>query len=133
MSVAWSMTSPESGRFSPSERHSEERELTESFNALRSRNQGYVEVHFGDAQFPLLTLGFRGDKAVIHLFVNEESVSLLVGNGSMSSDETIEVPVMDDVTPFAGDFALSVDEGWEIVQKFLRTGTFEDLGEWCEL
>ncbi|MEV6667607.1 hypothetical protein [Streptomyces nigra] len=133
MSVVWSMTTQESGRFSSNERSSEARELIDSFNALRSRGQGYVEVRLSGKEFPQLTLGFRGDKAVIHLFESEESVSLLVGDGVMSSSETLEVPIMDDVVSFSGDFVVGVDDGWEIVLRFITTGTVENTREWCEL
>ncbi len=40
---------------------------------------------------------------------------------------------MDDLAVFTGDFVLSVDHAWEVVQNFVLTGAFEDLGEWCEL
>jgi hypothetical protein len=44
MSVVWAATSPESGLFHPVERRSEVKDLSDRFNDLRSRGQGYVEV-----------------------------------------------------------------------------------------
>ncbi|MFF3412597.1 hypothetical protein ACFYW8_41975 [Streptomyces sp. NPDC002742] len=133
MSVVWSMTSLKSGRFSPNERRSELPDLASGFNELRSRGQGYLEVRFPDNAFPQLTLSFRGDHAVIHLFNDEASVSLLVGDGTVSPEVTIDVPIMDDLTEFTGDFILSVHHAWDVVQNFVQTGTVEGLGEWCEL
>lgn len=133
MSVVWSMTSLNSGRFSPGEKRSELRDLTGDFNELRSHGQGYLEVRLPDSAFPQLTLSFRDDHAIIHLFTNEESVSLLVGDGTVPPEATVDVPIMDDLTVFTGDFILSVDHAWDIVENFVRTGTFEELGEWCEL
>ncbi|WP_416980827.1 hypothetical protein [Streptomyces sp. T028] len=127
------MTSLESGRFTPGQRRSELPELTGDFNKLRSRGQGYLEVRLPDTEFPQLTLGFRDDHAIIHRFTNEESMSLLIGDGTVPAEATVDVPIMDDLTAFTGDFVLSVDHAWGIVQNFVRAGMPEELGEWCEL
>ncbi|MFJ8104598.1 hypothetical protein [Streptomyces sp. NPDC096132] len=71
--------SPESGRFSARERRSDARELADRFSELRSSGQGYLEVRLPDREFPQLSLGFRGDHAVIHLIDDAERMSLLVG------------------------------------------------------
>jgi hypothetical protein len=133
MSVVWSMTSLESGRFSAGDKCLELSNLADDFNALRSRGQGYLEVRLPGDSFPQMTLGFRGDYAIIHLFSDGESVSLLIGDGTVPSEAMVEVPIMDDLAVFSGEFVLSVDRAWEAVQKFARAGIFEDLGEWCEL
>ncbi|WP_371799007.1 hypothetical protein OG963_14315 [Streptomyces sp. NBC_01707] len=133
MSVVWSMTSPESGVFHPGERRSELRDLTDEFNELRSHGQGYLEVRLPDNEFPQLTLGFQSDHAIIHLFTSEESMSLLSGDGTVSSEVTIDVPIMSEMSTFTGDFVLSVDHACDVVRNFVRTGAFEELGEWCEL
>lgn len=133
MSAVWSMTSPESGRFTPGERRSELRDLTDDFNELRSRGRGYLEVRLPDGAFPQLTLSFRDDHAIIHLFTNEESVSLLVGDGTVPPETTVDVLIMDDLAAFTGDFVLSVDHAWDVVRDFVRTEAIEGLGEWCEL
>ncbi|HEX8632369.1 MAG TPA: hypothetical protein VF755_29780 [Catenuloplanes sp.] len=133
MSVVWAATSLESGRFSPSERRSEEGELSDRFKELRSHGQGYLEVRLPDNEFPQLSLGFRDDHAVVHLINNAEGMSLLVGDGTVPSGAVVEVPIMDDLTEFTGDFALSVDRAWDLVCNFIRTGRAGDLGDWCEL
>jgi hypothetical protein len=133
MSVAWTATSPESGRFSPGERRSDVRDLSDRFNELRSRGQGYLEVAFPDRGYPLLSLGFRDDHAVISVFESAEKVSLLVGDGTVSSGAAVDVLIMDDLARFTGEFVLSVDRAWDLVRLFIRTGAPSDLGEWCEL
>ncbi|WP_328502157.1 hypothetical protein OG828_22805 [Streptomyces sp. NBC_00457] len=129
----WSSKSLESGRCQPGERGSELRDLTGDFNELRSRGQGHLEFRLTDSEFPQLTLSFRDDHAIIHLFTSEETVSLLAGDGTVPPDATADVPIMDELSVFTGEFVLSVDRAWDIVQNFVRTGVFEELGEWCEL
>ncbi|MGW1094175.1 hypothetical protein ACWD5W_00110 [Streptomyces sp. NPDC002455] len=133
MSVVWSMTSLQSGQFNQSERSSELRDLADDFNELRSRGQGYLEVRLSGSEFPQLTLGFRGDHAVVHLFANEESTSLLIGDGAVPSEATVEVPIMDDLTEFTGDFVLGIDQAWDVVRRFSQEGEIEVGEVWCEL
>ncbi|MGW7364070.1 hypothetical protein ACWGI8_11725 [Streptomyces sp. NPDC054841] len=133
MSVVWATTSPESERFSSGERHSDVRGLSDRFSKLRSRGQGYLEVRLPDSEFPQLTLGFRGDHAVIHLINDAAGMSLLVGDGTVPSGAVVDVPIMDDLTEFTGDFVLSVETAWALVRNFIRTEAPSDLGEWCEL
>jgi hypothetical protein len=133
MSVTWAATAPESGRFSAVERRSDVRNLADHFNELRSRGQGYLEVRQPDSEYPLLTLGFRGDHAIIHRFDDPETSSLLVGDGTAAADVLVDVPVMDDLAAFSGAFVLAVDRAWVLVRDFIQSGTPHDLGEWCEL
>lgn len=133
MSVVWATTSPESGWFSPSETRSGLRGLSKRFIELRSRGQGYLEVRCPDAGFPQLTLGFRGDHAVIHLINDTARMFLLVGDGTVPSGAVVDVPIMDDLAEFTGDFVLSVDRAWALVRNFIRTRVPSELGKRCEL
>lgn len=133
MSVIWATTSPESGRFSPGEKCSDGRDLSARFNELRTRGQGYLEVRSPDSEFPVLTLGFRNDRAVVHRFQDAEKVSLLAGDGTVASDAAVEVLIMDELAEFTGDFVLGVDHAWALVREFIRTGMPNELGEWREL
>ncbi|WP_416979032.1 hypothetical protein [Streptomyces sp. T028] len=133
LSVVWATTSPESGRFSAGERRSDVRDLVDRFSELRSRGQGYVEVRLPDRELPRLTLGFRGDHAVIHLIDDAEGMSLLVGDGTVPVDALVDVPIMDDPAEFTGDFVLSVDHAWAVVRSFIQTGAPRDLGVWFAL
>ena len=103
MDVVWSMTSVRSALFDSTERRSELRDLVRAFRELRTSGRGHLEVNLPDSLYPYLTLSFLGDHAVIHLFTSEESVSLLVGDGSVSPEGQFDVPVMDELGTFTGD------------------------------
>ncbi|MER5942482.1 hypothetical protein ABT121_34880 [Streptomyces sp. NPDC001928] len=133
MSVTWAATALESGRYSAVESESDTEELTDHFNELRSRGQGYIEVRLPVSDFPRLALGFQGDQAVIHRFDDAEKSSLLVGDGSAAADAVVDVAVMDDLAAFSGDFVLTVDRAWALVRNFIQTGVPGELGEWRKL
>jgi hypothetical protein len=133
MSVMWAATSLESGLFHPVERRTEVKDLSDRFNDLRSWGQGYVEVRSPDEEFPVLILAFRGDHAVVHLMSDAERMSLLAGDGIVPSGAEVEVPIMDDLAVFTGDFVLDTDRAWGLVYDFTQTRAAGPLGEWCEL
>ena len=60
---------------------------------------------------------------------------LEVGDGVIPNEQTVLVPVMDDIddAKFTGAFVLSADHAWAAVRDFIRHGTVEDLGDWQEL
>ncbi|MGW2570867.1 hypothetical protein [Streptomyces sp. NPDC001537] len=133
MSVVWAATSPQTGLFDPVERRTAVKDLSDRFNDLRTCGQGYVEVRSPNREFPVLTLAFRDDHAVVHLVSDTERMSLLVGDGTAPSGAEIEVPIMDDLSTFTGDFVLDVDQAWDLLHVFTRTQAAGPLGEWCEL
>ncbi|WP_406841639.1 hypothetical protein ACICHK_42415 (plasmid) [Streptomyces sp. AHU1] len=133
MSVVWAATSPESGLFHPVERRSEVKDLSDRFNELRSCGQGYLEVRSPDREFPVLILAFRGDHAAVHLMSDTERMSLLAGDGTVPAGAEVEVPIMDDLAVFMGNFVLDTDRAWELVHDFTQTWAAGPLGEWCEL
>ncbi|MCX5009151.1 hypothetical protein OHB05_42295 [Streptomyces sp. NBC_00638] len=133
MSVTWAATSPKSGRFHPVERRSEVKDLSDRFNDLRSRGQGYIEVRPQNSQFPILTLAFRDDHAVIHLLSTTEQISLLTGDGTVPSAAEIKVPIMDDLTTFTGAHVLSTERAWDLVHNFTQTGAADALDKWYQL
>jgi hypothetical protein len=133
MRVVWAATSPESELFDPVERRTEVKDLSDRFNDLRSRGQGYVEVRSPNREFPVLTLAFRDDHAVVNLMSDTERMSLLVGDGTAPSGAEVEVPIMDDLAAFTGDFVLDTDRAWDLVHNFTQTRAPGPLGEWCEL
>ncbi|MEJ8655983.1 hypothetical protein [Streptomyces sp. MS1.AVA.4] len=69
----------------------------------------------------------------MHLIDGSEAMSLLVGDGSVTSGAAVDVPIMDDLTAFTGDRVLSLDRAWALVHDFIRTGAPGDLGAWREL
>ncbi|NUR04991.1 MAG: hypothetical protein HOY79_53385 [Streptomyces sp.] len=133
MSVVWAATSPESELFHPVERRSEVKDLSDRFNDLRSCGQGYLEIRSPNREFSVLILAFRDKHAVVHLMSDTERMSLLVGDGTVPSSAEVEVPIMDDLAVFTGDFVLDIDRAWDVVETFVRTGTYAELGEWFEL
>ncbi|MEU6950677.1 hypothetical protein ABZ957_36630 [Streptomyces sp. NPDC046316] len=133
MSVVWAATSPESGLFCPVERCSEVQDLSDRFNELRSRGQGYIEVRSPNAEFPVLMLAFRDAQAVVHLMSGTQRMSLLVGDATVPSGAQVEVPIMDDLAAFTGDFVMDIDRAWGLVPRFAQTRAASPLGEWCEL
>ncbi|MFI5967871.1 hypothetical protein ACIA8J_37640 [Streptomyces asoensis] len=133
MSVVWAATSPESGVFRPVERRSEAQGLSDRFNDLRARGQGYLEVRSPNREFPVLILAFREDHAVVHLVSDTGRMSLLGGDGSVPAGAEVEVPIVDDLAVFTGNFVLHTDQAWELVRHFTQTRATGPLGEWCEL
>lgn len=81
----------------------------------------------------MLILAFRDDHAVVHLMSDTERMSLLVGDGTVHSRVEVEVPIMDDLAVFIGEFVLHIDRAWDLMNGFTRTRAAGPLGEWCEL
>ncbi|MFF1933022.1 hypothetical protein [Streptomyces sp. NPDC058228] len=133
MNVVWATTSPESGRFSAVERRSDVSGFSVRFSQLRARGHGYLEVRLADSDYPLLTLGFRGDQAVVHRFSDADGVSLLMGDGATPSDAVVDIPNVDDLAEFTGDFVLNIDRAWALVRNFIQAEAPNDLGQWCAL
>ncbi|MGC0211931.1 hypothetical protein [Streptomyces levis] len=133
MLVSWTATDPDSREFSPTERTSDIADLANHFTALRSCGQGYFEVRLPGREFPLLTVGFLDDQAVIHRFDAAERSSLLVGDGTAAADAVVQVSIMDDLAVFSGDCVTAVDRAWALVRNFIQTKAPGELGEWREL
>ncbi|RZT80286.1 immunity protein Imm1 of predicted polymorphic toxin system [Micromonospora violae] len=129
MTISWSATSPTSGKFAPVER-SDVAGLIERFDELRAQGRGYLEVQ-GSTVFPVLTLGFAGSAAVVHLMTDEASISLLAANEPAEADAA--VVVLDDLVDFTADFVLNLARAWQVVEEFVRTGDLRRAGEWHEL
>ncbi|GAA2184967.1 hypothetical protein [Micromonospora lupini] len=129
MTISWSATSPTSGKFAPVER-SDFAGLAKRFDDLRAQRRGYLEVR-GSAMFPVLTLGFAGSAAVVHLLTDENAISLLAAD--QPADADAEVLVLDDPVHFTADFVLNLERAWQVVEEFARTGDPRRAGEWREL
>ncbi|MBB2944561.1 hypothetical protein FB565_004290 [Actinoplanes lutulentus] len=133
MSVVWAATELRSRRFSPAVVRSDPAELEDRFRRLRSRRiRGYIEVGIPDSESPKLTIGFRGEYAVIHMVAGPQSF-LLAGDDSVPDEAYVELPVMDELARFTGDVVLRVHRGWDLMRAFIRTGRAADLGEWRAL
>jgi hypothetical protein len=136
MDVVWSATELGSRRFSPTPVRSDPAELDNHFRKLRRRRiRGHIEVAVPDVESPRLTIGFRGDYAVIHMFsVAPVAQSfLLAGDGSVPDEAYVQVPVMNELARFNGDVVLNVHRAWDLVRAFIRTGRASDIGQWHAL
>ncbi|GHD54410.1 hypothetical protein [Streptomyces galbus] len=122
MSVTWAATDTATGRFVAEERRTGLGELTDHVDALRRcRGEGYLEVRLPDREFPVVTLGFRDERAVLHVFEDADTVSLRPGDGTTPADAVVEVPVMDEPAVFSGDMASSLDAAWSLLHRLLRS------------
>jgi hypothetical protein len=99
---------------------------------LRAQGAGYVEVARGGA-YPAITIGFRGDQAVVSSFASVEAVALLRGDGSLPSDTEVEVPAYAEDAVYTGGFVSTVDVAWAAVRRFVGTGDLAAAGEWVAL
>ncbi|MFF9165220.1 hypothetical protein ACF081_33850, partial [Streptomyces longwoodensis] len=91
------------------------------------------EVRLHGDEFPLLTLGFLNDQAVIHLFDTAEKQYLLIGDGTATTDTSVHLPVMDDLAVFSGDNIISIDRAWALIRHYIQTGTPDAPGAWREM
>jgi hypothetical protein len=135
MNVVWSATSPETGRFCSAVMRTDFKDFEGRYTALRSLGEGYVEVEVSTDDSRQVSFGFRGDLAVVGQLGNPEEARsfLLVGDGSLPPHGKIDVPFMDQVGVFTGDFVMTLDRAWDVVREFVRTGFVGDIGEWYEL
>jgi len=60
-------------------------------------------------------------------------MSVLGGDGTAPSGGQVEVPIMDDLAAFTGDFVLDTGRAWDLVDDFTQTRAAGLLGEWCEV
>src|SRR4051794_35400492 len=107
MTMRVAATSPE-GLFIGVAHDTTEEALSELMDELQRRGQGYFEIHEAGAAWPTLAVGLAGPRAVIHLFENADSVSLLQSAGP-SSAQAVDVPIMDELATFDSAFALSLE------------------------
>ena len=70
---------------------------------------------------------------VVQAFPNAETSLILKGTGIFKTDETIDLPVMGEMTPFTGDFIISADVIIETVGQFIENFDLDTVGEWCRL
>jgi|GEM_PF-1401329 len=130
MNVTWAASSATSGRFVPTEVTTDIVDLAQRFEELRVQGCGYLEVRRA-SDFPVLTIGFRGNAAVLQLFPHPDATYLLDNGQSGTGSEL--VPVMDDWIEFSADFVHDVGQAWALVQQFACSGDFASLGRWREL
>lgn len=133
MELEWIATDPETLLLSHNEERSNVDDYLSRIEALRERGEGYTEVGWANRPYPYLALSFRGPYGVVHQWADEGQEFLLAGDGALSDNEEVVLPVLDTETAFTGEFVLNADHAWDITKAFIRSGSVEDLGEWCLL
>lgn len=126
----WSATDPATGRFHAVNKRSDVQELIERVESLREQGSGYVEVSHPEQPFPWLALSFTGQSGVVHQFSSPERSLLLRGDGSVSSDRLVDVPVFEELHPFSGYYVSRTDRALDIVTRFVAGAEPTDLGDW---
>lgn len=58
---------------------------------------------------------------------------LLRGDGSCAREAALEVPVLEELAAFAGEFVSTVENARQAVRRFLASGDLAATGEWVSL
>ncbi|MEV7625998.1 hypothetical protein [Actinoplanes sp. NPDC089786] len=133
MRLEWMATSPDTGRFPALSTESEPEDLVQRFDQLRARGEGYLDIRRAGNDYPALMLGFRGDDAVLHLGSDEQTLSLLRGDGRVTPFDTLEIPTPDGPVEFTGDVVTGTDKAWAVIDRFVNDQPLDDVGDWIEL
>jgi hypothetical protein len=128
----WAATSLDSGRFDPIQKKSSIDVLRKRFAALDAAGAGYLEIRRVAAEFPLLTLGFRGSEAVVQVFRSVDEVAILKGPGTSTSGEIV-IPLLGEEARFDSWAGVRLEAAWDLVEAFLRGAALESAGTWAEL
>ena len=118
-------------------RQVQQRSETETFlrflESLSTYGEGYAEVARGDHPFSMLALSAASGHGVIHQFQSEDKSYLLRGDGSVPAGEVVELPMLEGLATFSGDFVLTLDLALGAVEAFARGAAVARLGEWIAL
>jgi hypothetical protein len=118
-------------------RHVRQRSETQTFlrflESLSTQGEGYAEVTRGDQPFPMLALSAASGHGVIHQFHSEDKSYLLRGDGSVPAGVIVELPIIEGLATFSGDFVLTLDLAVGAVEAFARGAAVARLGEWVAL
>lgn len=100
---------------------------------LSTCGHGYAEVNRPEEAFPMLALSTASGHAVLHYFPRPEECLVLAGDGSVPSDQAVELPVLDGSAMFSGDVVVTPDSAVSIVGAFARGASAEHRGAWLAL
>ena len=117
----------------PVQQRSEATTFLRFLESLSTYGRGYAEVARADQPFPMLALSAAPGRAVVHQFRSNEESYLLRGDGSSSSGELFELPIIEGLATFSGDFVLVLKVAVGAVQAFARGTAVELVGEWVPL
>ncbi len=96
-------------------------------------DRGYLELRLSGQDYPVLTMGFDSQLAVIDCFRSQDQMALLHGDGSKEAYEVVHVPVYDEFASFTGAFAMTLGRARETLLRFARGTPITALGQWFEL
>ena len=115
------------------QRRSDTHTFLRFLKSLSTHGEGYAEVARGDQPFPMLALSAASGHGVIHQFQSEDKSYLLRGDGSVAAGEVVELPMIEGLATFSGDFVLTLDLAAGVVEAFARGAAVARLGEWVAL
>jgi len=130
MELLWTATAP--GVLGVERRTSKE-SYVRVLMELMDEGEGYTEAHFADADYPTLTMGFRGGHAVVHQFADEGTVLLLHAENRSYDAVLVSMPSIEEDVDFESGFVFPLDEAWNIFKRFLDYGSAKELGAWILL
>ena len=114
-------------------RHVRQPSETQTFLRFLESLSTHGEGARGDQPFPMLALSAASAHGAIHQFHSEDEPYLLRGDGSVPAGEVVELPIIEGLATFSGDFVLTLDLAVGAVEAFARGAAVERLGEWVAL
>lgn len=132
MELSWTASEPGSGRIS-AERRSSDDDYMSRMEELLALGEGYSEVSCDDQLYPRVSLAFRAAYGVVAHWTSSEQMLLLLGDGIIAHDQTVFVPALEGDAKYTGAFVSSRERAWDVVKRFIRSGSVNEVGQWVEL
>jgi hypothetical protein len=95
--------------------------------------EGYSEVSCDDRLYPRVSLAFRAAYGVVAHWTSSEQMLLLLGDGIIANDQTVFVPELEGDGEYTGAFVSSRERAWDVVKRFIGSGSVNEVGQWVEL
>ncbi|WP_147436590.1 hypothetical protein [Propionibacterium australiense] len=94
---------------------------------------GYVEISRNPCDYPCLCLSYANGIAALQAFSNPETSLILEGSGLLEPTEIVELPALDELTSFTGNFIQDAEAVLEAVAGYLESFELDSIGEWYTL
>ena len=114
-------------------RRTDEREFRERVAEGMAGGSGQFDVWRVGVEFPWFSRSVDGPYAVLHRFVSEESVWLLVGDGVLGDGDERFFPNYEVPARFTGGFVSRSQRAVDVLCSCLREDTGDGPGSWVEL
>ena len=131
MELSWTVRKPGSMRLSK-ERLSGAEDYITQMEELLALGEGYSEVSYGDQPYPRLSFAFRVAYGVVAHWSSAEEMFLLAGDGIVADNKIILVPELEGDAKYTGAFISDRQRAWNVVKKFIGSGSVDDLGQWAK-